>query len=490
MTRSLLLLALLIAAPASAQINGPAFCIDGSASLGGRTYACSGVDLMAVVPRGPLGIPSANQVNDIWGWADPETGREYALVGADNATAFVDVTAPTTPVVLGRMLTQSGSTIWRDIKTYQNHAFVVSEAGNHGVQVFDLTRLRGLTPDRARTFAPDAVYTGMGSAHNIAINEATGFAYAVGSGGGTESCQTGLHMIDVRTPTAPTYAGCYDGDGYTHDAQCVLYDGPDADYSGREICFAYNADTVTVVDVTDKAAPVMLSRAFYPSPGYVHQGWLTEDSRYAIVDDESNDRATGTRTIVMDAADLDDVSFAFFHFGTESTVAHNQYVLNGRSYQSNYNSGLRILDLGGIAGGTITEAGFFDTPDQWSNYPYLPSGTIIASDISGGLFVLDALPITIAAEPPNAEATRFTLSAPVPNPTGGDARLTLSVPTPQRVRAVLVDALGREVQTLFDGRVEDAREIAVRSAGLPAGTYVVRARGEREAATRTVAVVR
>jgi choice-of-anchor B domain-containing protein len=141
--------------------------------------------------------------NDIWGWFDAQTGQEYALMGLQNGTAFVDITDPEDPVFLGRLPTQTTSSIWRDIKVHQDHAYIVADAaGAHGMQVFDLTQLRGVSGPQA--WQPDTVYGDFQNAHNLAINEDTGFAYAVG----TNTCSGGLHMIDIRDPVNPLFAGC------------------------------------------------------------------------------------------------------------------------------------------------------------------------------------------------------------------------------------------------------------------------------------------
>ncbi len=173
---------------------------------------------------------------------------------------------------------------WRDIKVHKNHAYIVSEARSHGMQVFDLTRLRDVSNPPV-TFTETAHYNKMSTAHNIAINEATGYAYIVGAAG-KNSCSGGLHMVDSRTPTSPAFAGCFSADGYTHDTQCVVYAGPDTRYGGREICFSSNEDAVTVVDVTNKKAPAQISRTPYDQSAYTHQGWLTGDQRYFLLADQ------------------------------------------------------------------------------------------------------------------------------------------------------------------------------------------------------------
>ena len=355
------------------------------------SYPCEDVDLLARLPLSTFGTTGAN---DIWGWTDPQTGNEYAILGYNSGTAFVDITTPTAPVYVGRLLTATGNSTWRDIKTYADHAFIVSEASSHGMQVFDLTRLRNVTNPPA-TFSADARYTGFGSAHNIVVNEDTGFAYAVGS----DRCSGGLEMVNIQNPTSPSDAGCYAGDGYTHDAQCVVYNGPDADYTGDELCFAANEDTVTIVNVTNKANPVQISRTTYPNDGYTHQGWLTEDQQFFLVDDELDEVFNGgnTRTIVFDMTDLDSPEVDFFYFGPLPTSDHNLYVHNGYAFLSNYEGGLRIVDLADIGSGTLDEVASFDTfpggngdgfSGQWSNYPFFASGTVVASDRDNGLFIL------------------------------------------------------------------------------------------------------
>jgi len=363
-------------------------------------FPCENVDLLALLPLASMGGGSGN---DLWGWTDPVTGVEWALVGRTNGTAFVSLEDPTDPVYVGNLPTQTNSSSWRDIKVFDDHAFIVSDHnGSHGIQVFDLTVLRTIVSPPV-TFNPStdlaAHYTGIGSAHNIAINEDTGFAYAVGDAG---SCGGGgLHMVDVNDPANPTFAGCYSGDGYTHDVQCVVYQGIDAGHAGDEICFASNEDTLTIVDVTNKSAPALLSRTGYAGSGYTHQGWLTPDQRFFLVDDEL-DHGPGEprRTYVWYLADLEAPALLgdYEAAGTRApAIDHNQYVLGDLAFQSNYRAGLSVLRIDDPATAGLTEVGFFDTypsfdnpsfSGAWSNYPYFASGILIVSDINRGLFVL------------------------------------------------------------------------------------------------------
>jgi choice-of-anchor B domain-containing protein len=260
------------------------------------------------------------------------------------------------------------------------------------MQVFDLTRLRGVTSPQ--TFSADLVYGDFANAHNIAINEDSGFAYAVG----TNTCGEGLHIIDIRTPNNPLFAGCHSTVD-THDTQCVNYQGPDADYLNQEICASSNQNHVELVDVTVKGSPVTISAVSYAQLGFVHQGWLTEDHRFLLIGDEGDESSFGvpTRTHVFDVSDLDAPAYVFAYEAPTTSIDHNLYVLGNRVFEANYTSGLRVLEFGDLANRELMEIAFFDTfpsnnatefSGAWSVYPYLPSGTIIVSDISNGLFIL------------------------------------------------------------------------------------------------------
>jgi choice-of-anchor B domain-containing protein len=393
----------------SSPVGGPLLgteipCQGGAAG----PFPCQGVNLLSFLPVGGLGGGQGVTLNDLWGWTDPVSGKEIAIVMRRDGTAFVDLSDPLRPEFLGFMPITPGATpnVWHDVKVYKDHAFIVADgAGPHGMQVFDLRRLR----DHAgvpRTFAPNTTYTQINSAHNIAINEASGYAYIVGASSGGTTCGGGLHIVDIRTPGTPTFAGCFAdpftgraGTGYSHDVQCVNYKGPDAARAGREICFGSNETHLSIADVTSKASPIAISRATYPQVAYTHQGWLTEDQRYFLINDELDEQqfgASGTRTLVWDVADLDDPVLVGQYFGPTPATDHNHYIRGTRMYSSNYQFGMRVVNVGNPL--APTQAGFFDTAPNlanvpgfggsWSNYPYFASGIIVVTSQGEGLFVL------------------------------------------------------------------------------------------------------
>merc|ERR1740121_2715136 len=155
-------------------------CVDG---LAAGLYPCRGIDLLAYMPLSDFNQSAAN---DIWGWVDPETGKEYAIMGVREGTVFVDVSDPLNPNYVAYVQTQTRASTWRDIKVYSNRAYIVSEATDHGMQVYDLTRLRGVTS--LTEHRPDHHLASFDNCHNLVINEDTARAYAVG----TSFCEGGL----------------------------------------------------------------------------------------------------------------------------------------------------------------------------------------------------------------------------------------------------------------------------------------------------------
>ena len=368
-------------------------CDNGMAGI----YPCQGYDLLAKISLETFGSEAAN---DNWGWVDHESGKEYVLSGLDDGTAFIDISDPKNPIFLGKLPTATTVSPWRDIKVYENHAFIVSEAPEHGLQVFDLTRLRLI--DEFQIFTSDARLTDFGNAHNIWINQESGYAYVFGS----ELYQGGPLFINITNPINPQVEGGYADDSYTHDAHIVTYDGPDNQYKGREILFGSNSDggennKIIIVDITDKSNPIRINSITYTNGGYTHQGFLSEDHRYFFLGDELDELQYGapTQTRIFDLTSLSNSTLHVNYFGGVNAIDHNGYVKGNKFYLASYTAGLRVLDISQVQNKSVTEIGFFDTyPSNnnpkfngvWSIYPFFESGIIAINDIDSGLFIVKA----------------------------------------------------------------------------------------------------
>ena len=405
----------------SKVIDSPlAICIDGFAKIPGTDYeySCLNYDLMG---RVTLEEMDAEAGNDCWGWTDSTTGREYAIMGVNNGTSFIDITDSTSPQYLGKLPTSTVDSSWRDMKVYNDHVYIVSEAGDHGLQVFNLANLRGL--DSEQVFSADYTDKSFGKAHNIAINEDSGYAYIAGAR------TKGIYAFNLSNPLAPKLELEGSQFGYSHDAQIVNYKGPDQDHFGKEIYIGSNENKVDIVDVTDKSEPKLISTFLYDHQ-YTHQAWLTDDHKYALLGDELDEVDSNyelkadakTRTVIIDLSDLEKPSLHHDYEAETKAIDHNGYVKGTEFFLASYTAGLRVLDILNIDQKSISETGFFNTfinhndsglpnsttvksqdPDgdhsgkkgnssafngAWSVYPFFKSENIIISDINSGLYIL------------------------------------------------------------------------------------------------------
>ncbi|PGH13880.1 hypothetical protein AJ80_06149 [Polytolypa hystricis UAMH7299] len=383
-------------------------CIGGKAA---GEYACENVDLHSFIPHSEMGAETGN---DVWGWTAPN-GREFGAVGQNTGTAFVEVLRNGDLKYLGRLNTQTEASEWRDVKVLDGYVYIGSEAPGHGLQIFDMRKLlkvRGKPKTFDIEMDVESWFSGFGSSHNVVVHEESKTVYVVGTSR-EETCQGGLYMLDVTDPKNPIDSGCVNQDGYVHDAQCVTYKGPDKKYTDRIICFNYNEDALTIVDVTDKSAPVQISKTTYFGSAYTHQGWIaTEDMSYLLLDDEFDElNQTGnatnqhTTTYIFNIADLANPQHTGLYQSPARSIDHNQYVVDGLSYQANYCSGLRIVDVSSIkrdpTGAGFKQVGFFDVHPEddevggvvdflgsWSVYPFFPSGYLLLNSIERGIYSL------------------------------------------------------------------------------------------------------
>ncbi len=407
----------------------------GMPSIRGPFPDTEGLEFLGQLTNAELGVSKlvftgASFLSDIWGWTSP-AGEEYAIVGTTSGVAFVRITKPTAPEYLGIVPTTNPNTLrnfWWDIKTFNNHAYWTTEVNNAGVAIFDLTRLDALPEVPAgTTLAEDARYKENGyiRAHNISINEDSGFAYLTGVSKDPavdpSFTDDGVVILDLSNPLAPVEVGKIP-DIDSHDAQVVSYAGPDPDYrNNEEIAFIFNGEdlNVGIYDVADKSNIVEISKADYPGASYTHQGWLTEDHRYLVVGDEEDELfgisdpqnpylPDTARTYFIDVQDLNNPNFIGSFDSPAASIDHNLFVKGDRVYQANYTAGVRVLDISKLLHmndvSMVTEAAHMDTEPRlpnknmnhniniyigpWGVYPFFKSGTIAASDGINGLILM------------------------------------------------------------------------------------------------------
>mmetsp|Transcript_18960 Transcript_18960/g.27259 ORF Transcript_18960/g.27259 Transcript_18960/m.27259 type:complete len:651 (+) Transcript_18960:43-1995(+) len=366
-----------------------------------------------------------NRGADIWGFS--QDGRDFVATCMSQSTTFLDVTDASNPQFLGYMpaTNQTSPSTWCDIKIVKDAnddpvLYKVSEAPGHGVQVLNLARLQNVTTPQ--TFTAD--YTiGNSSAHNIAINEDSGMVYIVGQ----RDCPIGMTIFNPRTGLQP---GCFGDFGYVHDADCVVYRGPDTRFQRQEICVIFTPmpifqqnGTLTQIDGVQIISVVLapnsssdvsfqkISGFRYPHQHYPHQGWFSEDHRYLIFSDELDEieEQINTTTYIYDLMNLSVPVPMPSHVANFNSVDHNLYFFQGRLYQSDYTRGLRVfnfdpslistntdssplIEVAYLETATNSTAGRVLNRGAWSSYQFEPTngGTtkVVISTVELGVFIV------------------------------------------------------------------------------------------------------
>ncbi|KAF2473621.1 uncharacterized protein BDR25DRAFT_216857 [Lindgomyces ingoldianus] len=406
------------------EIKGVVECINGTAIVepgnANMTFRCNNIDLYHFLSHANLGSKLVGG-SSTWGWTSPD-GREFVAIGQRDGAAFVEINKQGKMIYLGRLPEYSIPSLWREIRGYRDLMIIGSEAPGHGIQIFDMKKLLDIDPARPVTFNNSKDLTGhfdglpWGRTHNVVTNPATNFIYSVGAQPRNSSCASGIIFIDISDPSNPTSPGCASADGYVHDAQCLIYKGPDTQFEGHEICYGYNEDTLTIYDVTDKKKPVILSITSYEGAAYTHQGWVLDanNQHYLLLDDEYDEyekvgpgKEGHPITYIWDISSLKAPKQTGFYRSGARGIDHNQYVIDGFAMQSNYGSGFRVLDVRSIpqdpTGKGVKEVAFFDIyPEDdaelgggivdfvgtWGSYAYFKSGYIFVNTMERGGFVL------------------------------------------------------------------------------------------------------
>ncbi len=382
-------------------------CVDGKSA---KVYECKGVTLQSRVAlkkfAGKPGVASS-----IWGYVDADDNREYAILGLENGTGFVDVTNPTRPTIVGHI--PGVKSRWREIKVYSvknkqtkkwdAYAYISTEGFDGGIQIVDLSEL----PNRVSL---SATVSDVYLSHTLFISD---IDYATGIKSGRRRPRLFIHggfledpddpslrpayllIYSLKNPKDPKLIGEWD-DSYVHDSYVETFTN-DARCGGRSSCqilFAFTGEDFRILDVTKPSSIQLLSTLLYPQVGYSHSGWISQDKQYLFHFDEGDEFVFGinTRILTFDISNFANTSVVATYNGKSKEVEHNGIVIGNTLYLSHYTRGFVVMDVTDPL--KIRERAFFDTHPKdnglgaWGIYPFLPSGNILISDVERGLFVL------------------------------------------------------------------------------------------------------
>lgn len=319
-----------------------------------------------------------SHLSNLWGYAD-EQGNEYAIVGVNGTGAsnpggvsVVNINDPSDPQEV--FFFPGPASIWREVKVYNDHAYITTEAENGGLTIIDLS------PLPQSNDLPAIVWTapGWNTSHSLFIDE-NGRLFIFGSSRGNG----GAIMYDITTnPMAPVEVGEFDN-WYVHDGFA----------RGDTLYAAHIYDGFfSIVDVSDPTDPELLGTQTTPN-NFSHNTWLDDSGRYLFTTDERTDSYVGA----YDVSDPSDIQFVdkLQSDPGSGTIPHNTYWLNDYLVTSYYTYGVVIYDA--TYPDNLVEVGQYDTSPNysgdgfngaWGVYPYLPSGRLIVSDIQRGLVIL------------------------------------------------------------------------------------------------------
>jgi choice-of-anchor B domain-containing protein len=383
-------------------------------------FPCRNVDFLAQIPLNSFSTQPVSAAN-LWGFVDLNDNREYAVIGLRNGTAVVDVTDPANPREVATV--PGNASAWREVKIYQYrdvpanryraYAYISTEAPNSGLQVLDLSGLPNavtLATTLHDTGRQHTLYvSNIDYGTNVVIPGAEAFLYAAGSdqNGGA------WRVYNLANPAQPQLITAAPvGSQYMHDSTGLYITDSrtsqcEPGHSPCQVLVDYNENTVDLWDVTNKSQPVKLSSTTYPSVEYTHSGWPTADQRFLFVHDELEEirRGLSTQIYTMNLDNLRAPTIVTSYQGATTTTDHNGYSKGNFYYTSHYRRGLVVFDA--TTPNQLREVAHLDTfltpaPNSsgtdgaWGVYPFLPSGTIVISDISNGLFVLRDKAATLA----------------------------------------------------------------------------------------------
>jgi choice-of-anchor B domain-containing protein len=422
-------------------------------------------------PTLPVASPGGLNLQYSGCWGIAINGREYAILGGAGHILVFDVTNPTMPNLL-KKLDGGGVTIWREFKSYKNYVYCVSDGLDTGIKIIDFSD----APNNIDFILEDQ--TLFQRAHTITLDTISGHIYLNGGSAGN-----GIIVLDASvTPENPTLLAQIPNlpGGYIHDS-----------YVRNDTLFASSGYSgLWIYDFkTDPTNPTLISTI--STGGYNHNGWTDPSGRYLYYTEEI---PKGRPVQIVDLANMNNGEIALvgngfldeLTLGQTGAIPHNVYVRDNLLFNSQYEDGLLVYNLDDPENPVLVA--YYDTHTQnsayntyygnWGNYPWLPSGNIIAGDMQNGLFVLRLDASTSVKQP--ATTTELRLS---PNPASEWLHVEMVGHSDNEGQLNLLNAAGRLVRTQ-----SMSQQTRLSVAGLPAGCYQLQWRNEQQTVVKKVVI--
>lgn len=411
----------------------------------------------------PIASPNSLRVQYSGCWGLAVNGREYAVLGGARHVLIFDITIPTNPQLVAKYEGET-NTVWREFKSYKNRIYGVSDATNEGLMIFDFSN----APDTIkRTYYSNLYFS---SAHTITLDTMSGRIYLNGQG-------NHLKILDIsQNPDKPVLLGAPEVfGGYIHDSFV----------QGDTVYASSGFGGYFIYDCTDPDTAALIT-SLPTDGGYHHNSWLSKDSRYAYCTIEI---PSGRPILIVDLQDIANSNIEIvgsfldqaLPAGDKNAIPHNVYIRDSLLFDSQYEDGLLVYNISNPTAPVLVA--YYDTHPEntqynnyfgcWGNYPWLPSGTIIAGDMQNGLQLLKiASTSSIKAEVPSIDFRVF------PNPATDDLNIhAQDGPEIKTVRVVCMTG-----QVVYEQQwPAGAQGMRFSVAPLPSGLYFIEVRAKNGA---------
>lgn len=447
-----------------------------------QSYPSQNISLLSHIdPQSTVGIGTdGRKYSGCWGWYQSSTNKEYAIAGSSAGTYFVDISNPSTPTVCAFVPGKSGCT-WREIKTYQNYCYVVSDdAAPNRFQIIDMSTLPGTV-----TVVHDGNSTYFERGHTIWIDNDKMYIGSETKLGGSYKNMT---VYSLATPSNPVFLASLENVAPPINVVHDMFVRNDTVFAscGFQGLYIYKFNSINntftqLGSYTDYGTVAL----------YNHSSYITDNGKYLVFADEI---PAGKPLHVLDIQNLNNIVVTTTANPHPNTTPHNPYVVGNRwAVVSCYQDGLAIYDL--AYPNNIYVAGYFDTHPQggfntgnyngqdyrgnWGAYPFFPSGLIVTLDMQNGIFILDpsqtySIPVGLKNKDPRLDFVNV-----YPNPASEKIQVMSNVH--DEAELSITDLLGRELKSMHYSYFGNE---SVETNDLPNGTYILKLKTSNHQLTR------
>lgn len=412
-----------------------------TSNLNAQTYPSLNINLLAHLnPEKDATGTDGRKYSGCWGWAQASKNREYAIIGTSSQTYFIDVTNPSNPVIVDSVKAKHAGCTWREIKTYQNYCYIVSDdAPPNTFQIVDMQYL----PDSVHIVHNGTTY--FERSHTIFIDNDKMYCGSVTDAAGAG--YSTMRVYSLATPTAPVLIRKLE-----QDINNTIIDVVHDMYVRNDTIYAscgYKGFHILKLTASNTFS-LMQSFTGYAYSGYNHSSWQTDDRKTMVFADEVGAHLPAK---VIDVSNFNNITLVDTIRSSFTATAHNPYIIGNRwCWLSSYQDGLYLYDISNPSNTTIY--GYFDTQPQtgttnysgnWGAYPYLPSKIIIACDMQNGIFILDGDNAYKGSVGVNEQSSQSSMISVYPNPAKDEIHFLIANQSQKNIQCIITDVLGKTV---------------------------------------------